>query len=277
MSPDWASKPTAVPYAEFGDPQSLNLYAYVRNSPIVRVDADGHGYVFQPFQSFGDDDGGSNIESSHNRIANDSPSGDTPFRGIATTHLEGNTLIVSSPGNSDADDTASAEDIAAGNFIRVGERPLLAGGGADHWYHTYLEIPEVKDGKWTGKFNTYGVLGDEGGRKNQQVRANDHRNTDKLRSNRNFHYDVRVSAAQRVALEKGAQYWSHWELPGHQCPVCGSRYILGGPVSARGGYNSNTWVYNMLIHNPAGRIEPPAIRPSPGWGVNDVGHNYYPD
>ncbi len=43
MSPDWAAKPTSVPYAEFGDPQSLNLYSYVRNSPIVRVDADGHG------------------------------------------------------------------------------------------------------------------------------------------------------------------------------------------------------------------------------------------
>src|ERR1700680_985651 len=42
MSPDWAAKPTSVPYAEFGDPQSLNLYSYVRNSPIVRVDADGH-------------------------------------------------------------------------------------------------------------------------------------------------------------------------------------------------------------------------------------------
>lgn len=29
MSPDWADKPTEVPYANFGDPQSLNLYAYV--------------------------------------------------------------------------------------------------------------------------------------------------------------------------------------------------------------------------------------------------------
>ncbi len=42
MSPDWAEKPTAVPYAELADPQSLNLYSYVRNSPIIRVDVDGH-------------------------------------------------------------------------------------------------------------------------------------------------------------------------------------------------------------------------------------------
>jgi RHS repeat-associated protein len=42
MSPDWADYPTAVPYAEFGDPQSLNLYGYVRNNPMSHSDADGH-------------------------------------------------------------------------------------------------------------------------------------------------------------------------------------------------------------------------------------------
>lgn len=31
VTPDWAAKATAVPYAEFADPQSLNLYSYVRN------------------------------------------------------------------------------------------------------------------------------------------------------------------------------------------------------------------------------------------------------
>lgn len=42
MTPDWASRPTAVPYAVFGDPQSLNLYGYVRNDPVSRADLDGH-------------------------------------------------------------------------------------------------------------------------------------------------------------------------------------------------------------------------------------------
>jgi len=42
MSPDWALKPIAVPYATFGDPQTLNLYTYVENSPLNRIDADGH-------------------------------------------------------------------------------------------------------------------------------------------------------------------------------------------------------------------------------------------
>jgi RHS repeat-associated protein len=42
MTPDWAARPTAIPYAVFGDPQSLNLYGYVRNDPVSRADADGH-------------------------------------------------------------------------------------------------------------------------------------------------------------------------------------------------------------------------------------------
>jgi RHS repeat-associated protein len=42
MTPDWAAKPTTVPYATFGDPQTLNLYSYVENGPLNRIDADGH-------------------------------------------------------------------------------------------------------------------------------------------------------------------------------------------------------------------------------------------
>jgi RHS repeat-associated protein len=42
ITPDWAAKPTAVPYAELADPQSLNLYGYVRNNPMNGADKDGH-------------------------------------------------------------------------------------------------------------------------------------------------------------------------------------------------------------------------------------------
>jgi RHS repeat-associated protein len=41
-TPDWSAKTDPVPYAVFTDPQSLNLYAYVRNNPLTRIDADGH-------------------------------------------------------------------------------------------------------------------------------------------------------------------------------------------------------------------------------------------
>ena len=41
-TPDWSARPVTVPYANFGDPQSLNLYLYVRNDPVSNADADGH-------------------------------------------------------------------------------------------------------------------------------------------------------------------------------------------------------------------------------------------
>jgi RHS repeat-associated protein len=43
MTPDWAAKPISVPYANFGNPQSLNLYSYVQNNPTTFGDPDGHG------------------------------------------------------------------------------------------------------------------------------------------------------------------------------------------------------------------------------------------
>jgi RHS repeat-associated protein len=42
LSPDWAAKVEPVPYAKLDDPQSLNLYSYVRNNPLSRADKDGH-------------------------------------------------------------------------------------------------------------------------------------------------------------------------------------------------------------------------------------------
>ncbi len=42
MSPDWSKNPQGVPYADFNDPQTLNLYGYVRNDPTSKEDVDGH-------------------------------------------------------------------------------------------------------------------------------------------------------------------------------------------------------------------------------------------
>jgi RHS repeat-associated protein len=36
MKPDWATKLISIPYADFGDPQTLNLYGYVRNNPLSK-------------------------------------------------------------------------------------------------------------------------------------------------------------------------------------------------------------------------------------------------
>jgi len=42
LSPDWSAKYEPVPYAKLDDPQSLNLYAYVLNNPLNKMDPDGH-------------------------------------------------------------------------------------------------------------------------------------------------------------------------------------------------------------------------------------------
>jgi RHS repeat-associated protein len=42
ISPDWSAQVEPVPYAKLGNPQSLNLYAYVQNNPMGGVDDDGH-------------------------------------------------------------------------------------------------------------------------------------------------------------------------------------------------------------------------------------------
>jgi len=47
-APDWAAKPITVPYANFGNPQSLNLYSYVVNNPLTLLDNDGHDINYAP-------------------------------------------------------------------------------------------------------------------------------------------------------------------------------------------------------------------------------------
>ncbi|MEQ1886867.1 MAG: RHS repeat-associated core domain-containing protein [Bryobacteraceae bacterium] len=41
-TPDWSEKPEPIPYADVNNPQSLNLYNYMRNNPLSGIDPDGH-------------------------------------------------------------------------------------------------------------------------------------------------------------------------------------------------------------------------------------------
>jgi RHS repeat-associated protein len=42
LTADWSATPVPIPYAVIGNPQTLNLYAYVENNPITGTDPDGH-------------------------------------------------------------------------------------------------------------------------------------------------------------------------------------------------------------------------------------------
>jgi hypothetical protein len=58
MSPDWSAKAATVPYVSWGNPQSLNLYAYVGNDPISGEDPDGHltfGFGDGTWDNYGSD------------------------------------------------------------------------------------------------------------------------------------------------------------------------------------------------------------------------------
>jgi RHS repeat-associated protein len=51
-SPDWSAIPQPIPYADLENPQSLNLYAYLRNNPLNSTDPDGHGDRLQKVLNF---------------------------------------------------------------------------------------------------------------------------------------------------------------------------------------------------------------------------------
>jgi RHS repeat-associated protein len=48
MSPDWSAQEEPIPYAKLDDPQSLNLYSYALNNPLIIIDTDGHELTVAP-------------------------------------------------------------------------------------------------------------------------------------------------------------------------------------------------------------------------------------
>jgi RHS repeat-associated protein len=131
ITPDWAAKATAVPYAEFADPQSLNLYTYVRNVPTTRVDADGH--FDDPFNTFGGGGDYSNIQSM------------AGWTYTTTTFANGTTQTIVHPtvGAVSAADLEQyrLDQMAQGpkdHFVTVSDWPTGAGG----FHHTGIAVDD---------------------------------------------------------------------------------------------------------------------------------------
>ena len=173
----------------------------------------------------------------------------------------------------------SSEDIANGNYIIEGWRHLLRKDPAKMGYHAYTKIPVIENGQVkidekTGKpkLERWGVLGNPGSGKNQQVR-DDPRN-DQVKGYEGTENWVKVTPEQREALRKGMKDFARTDEKGNftnPCPVCGSRY---GVVDR----NSNTFQYNMRFWNPAGPI-PSKRAPhpilAPGDWKNEPNERWY--
>jgi hypothetical protein len=175
----------------------------------------------------------------------------------------------------------SPEDIANGNYIIEGWRHLLRHDPAKIGYHAYTKIPVMENGnvkvdKNTGQpvFERWGVLGNPGSGKNQQVR-DDPRN-DQFKGYEGTETWVKVTPEQREALRQGMMDFARTDDKGNftnPCPVCGSRYGLLDR-------NSNTLQYNMRFWNPAGPI-PSQRAPhpilAPGDWKNEPNEQWYRD
>lgn len=164
-----------------------------------------------------------------------------------------------------------ADDIANGNYIKVGFRRLLKGPKIP--YHSYIKIPVIgPDGKPADPdhgFERWGILGNDKSSENQQVR-NDSRN-DQLDGYKGKEVLVKVTPEQREALRERMKYFDEVDPETgknlHPCPVCGPNY-------RRLSQNSNTFVYNMLFWNPAGMIwapKPPRWTVKYGENMGDIG------
>jgi RHS repeat-associated protein len=145
--------------------------------------------------------------------------------------------------------------------VKVCWRPLLKGMighpphalyPLGHWHHTYIEI----DAPGQPMPDTWGVLGANGGGKNQEVLHNDPRNS---LDNGGGCTDVPCSNSEADTL---ADMLNSSVYPGSTCPSCGANYHNWWWRIPPDGYNSNTYTYNMI--NNWGKT-PPAENNVPGY------------
>ena len=246
MTPDWYDGPTEVPYANLGDPQSLNLYAYVHNDPNSGIDMDGHcggvantaanaqcgqGYWQNVFYGMAAGQIAASV-ASWNSLPD-----------VEQNAIPGGLITWEDMYPSDQAYVAGQMDafLEASSFvhIEVGQRSLKAWHGllglAGHSY--------IKDDRGGHQDEVLGDNGKGGGTQaNQQVR--DTFGTD--RQSHGIEVNEWLTPQQYATLTSQAAYFLT-----HDCPSCGANYKLTS-------YNSNTFVFNMLSQNPAGSTRPPA-------------------
>ena len=117
MSPDWSVKVEPVPYAKLGDPQSLNLYAYMMNNPLGGVDEDGH----DPPPAFSSD----SYANGYAGTALDSQEWVSGLHDAVVEILESNTATPAEQQNSNSTSPTQAQNA---DFVSISYYPKGAGG-----------------------------------------------------------------------------------------------------------------------------------------------------
>jgi RHS repeat-associated protein len=243
MTPDWSAKVEPVPYSKLDDPQTLNLYAYVTNNPMTRVDADGHAPMsWGGFENCGEE-----------------------YAAVGCGAGSQTAADMAQKSASDGQQQAQQQ----------GTVPVIVGQRATKNIWTKIfSLGLAKHSYFIVEGDMVQVLGNPGSSHNQQVRIND-----PTRAQRGKERTINVSQAQADALVSGSEYFAQHTGSGlnqsdyaHPCPTCsggqeGYNFLL---------HNSNSFVYNMLSTDPAGSIPPgagPAI--TPGWAKKP--DDWYPN
>ena len=121
LSADWSAVPAPVPYANLSNPQTLNLYAMVRDNPETFADLDGH----EDEGGFGDS-GGSG--------GGDPATTASPASGTAQPQT-------SAPASTTRQETSSTNPVAKGAQVGLLLERLL-----ERLWGELLELPEA--GRW---------------------------------------------------------------------------------------------------------------------------------
>lgn len=179
LSPDWSAKEEPVPYAKLDNPQTLNLYQYMRNNPLGGVDADGHqeGFVITPEGPvpLAFPISGQLTQQDYNRMGNQLANFFAPLPGILKndiTHpIESFKSLFSSSGETPAPSTpAGSGELHAPGDVPSGQVVVHGGQGAVPSSGTYsgsqgATAEEAGKGVPHGtiKETTAGAIRDSGG------------------------------------------------------------------------------------------------------------------
>ena len=261
MTPDWDAKPTAVPYAAFGDPQTLNLYSYVENGPLNRVDADGHDGQEAPTNNSGTSGvlgelcstGGSGSGNCLSPQANEAFKSDsTKDTAIAQTKSTLETQIANTGNNAGNDASSDApaqqQSGAVQNLVDAQNAAMSNPGfapnpvtGTTHCNQAACSIDRATGGDPTGVFaNANGVPYDA----NTQIHN--------LADSANGYHVVTPAEAQALA-DKGVRAWATQlgARHGHIASVRPEGVPGDHPRGRSGPILANVGLFNGVAHQSA--------------------------